>query len=57
MNKQQRINNRNTAASLQAFVKKPYHCPHCGELTKHGHFFPPCFGEEGFYICKEKKDD
>ena len=28
-------------------------CPNCGE--KGAHFAPPCFGDEGFFICEEKK--
>lgn len=35
-------------------------CVNCGELLdKNGHFAPPCFGDEGFFICtkKVKEDD
>jgi len=30
-------------------------CPNCGERTG-GCFFPPCFGEPGFYTCKPKRE-
>ena len=26
-------------------------CPNCGD-PKGGHFVPPCFGDEGFFICE-----
>ena len=26
-------------------------CPNCGSKTK-GHFVPPSFGDEGFFICE-----
>lgn len=32
---------------------EPRTCPNCGELLagRHGHFVPPSFGDEGFWIC------
>lgn len=30
-------------------------CINCGEdISKGGHFAPPCFGDVGFFICKPK---
>lgn len=29
-------------------------CPNCGERGRH--FMPPCFGEEGRYICEPKAE-
>lgn len=48
----QRDKNRQTAAALRAKVL--YECKRCGCRTFHGHFVPPSFGEEGFYICQPR---
>lgn len=26
-------------------------CPNCKEYTKDGHYVPPSFGDDGFFIC------
>lgn len=33
-----------------------HRCINCDEVLKAGagHFAPPCFGDEGFFICKRK---
>jgi len=37
-------------------MKEENICVNCGEnIDKGGHFAPPSFGEEGFFICKELK--
>lgn len=29
-------------------------CPNCKhELTKEGHFVPPCFGDAGMFVCAD----
>lgn len=42
--------------------KKKYHnqakqdntpCTNCGEIGSH--YVPPCFGDEGFFLCKKKE--
>lgn len=52
MNKKQRLKNRKTAEQLHLEVRKPYNCINCGQPTFSGHFVPPCFGDEGFWICE-----
>ena len=33
----------------------PRVCMNCGEdISKGGHFVPPCFGDPGFFHCKPK---
>ncbi len=51
MNKKQGQKNRRTARQLLLRNPPKNQCPNCGEYTHHGHFAPPCFGEEGFYMC------
>lgn len=31
-------------------------CMNCEEIVTSGHFVPPSFGEEGFFICKTKEE-
>lgn len=51
MSKKQRLKNRKTAEWLHDQVRQPWRCINCNELTYSGHFVPPCFGDEGFWIC------
>lgn len=53
MNRKQRDKNRATALALHYACPPKHACPECGELTHHGHFFPPCFGDEGFWTCSK----
>jgi len=34
--------------------KKKFTCPNCLTVLEEGdgHFFPPAFGDKGFFICK-----
>lgn len=49
MNRRQRDQNRANARDLRIRFRKKSACPNCG---RHGsHFAPPCFGEEGFFMC------
>lgn len=57
MNKKQRNSNRKTYDKLMYKLQKndpvkytPV-CRNCGEYGSH--FIPPCFGEDGFYYCKQ----
>jgi len=52
MNAKQRYKNRATAQVLYCALPPKIGCPNCGEYVHNGHFVPPCFGEDGFYICK-----
>lgn len=56
MNKKQRMKNRQTyAALMNKLPRRFFECMNCHELTDHGHYFPPCMGDDGFFICKEKE--
>ena len=54
-NKKQRMQNRQTARILSNFVQPLKPCLRCGVLTKSGHYAPPSFGEEGYWLCEELK--
>jgi len=36
--------------------KKKFTCPNCQTPLEEGdgHFFPPAFGDKGFFICKSR---
>lgn len=55
MNKKQRNKNRATALALHYRCPPSYTCGNCGEKSHHGHFFPPSFGDKGFYVCEKKE--
>ena len=57
MNKKQRVKNRKTAEWLYNQVRQPWKCINCGQDTFSGHFVPPCFGDEGFWICDRVKNE
>lgn len=57
MNRKQRIQNKNNYEKLISNIPSIFwFCDHCGEKTNYGHFVPPSFGEDGFFICKEKSN-
>ena len=53
MNKKQRNKNRATAAALRQ-PREQSICMNCGEPGSH--FAPPCFGDDGFFMCKSPFD-
>lgn len=56
MNRKQRIQNKDNYEKLIRDISSRFWvCDHCGEKTNHGHFCPPCFGYDGFYLCKKKE--
>ena len=56
MSKKQRTQNRATAKKLKNSLPIKTICPECGESTT-GHFVPPSFGEEGFFVCDKFYSD
>lgn len=51
-NKQQRMQNANNYRRLMNEVGPQRQCPNCKVWHRsEGHFVPPSFGEEGFYVC------
>lgn len=54
MNRKQRDQNRANARMLASFASTTprLKCLNCGRPTRNGHFVPPCFGDEGFYVCE-----
>ena len=56
-NKKQRMKNRDTAAKLKLSLAPKIKCHECGELTHHGHFAPPSFGQDGFWTCDKFYDN
>lgn len=49
-----------TKSSRTLFApKKKFTCPNCLAVLEkgEGHFFPPCFGEEGFFVCDKPEFD
>lgn len=51
MNRKQRMKNRANAARLYLLAPPRVFCPNCKEYDHTGHYFPPCFGDPGFYVC------
>jgi len=49
-NRKQRESNRANHRKLMATLKTN-ECMNCHELIAGGHFVPPSFGEEGFFVC------
>jgi hypothetical protein len=56
MNRKQRIKNAETAEKLRRSLPPKNRCPNCKELTHDGHYVPPNFGDEGFYICEKANE-
>lgn len=46
---------KNTKTKRETFaIKKKHSCPNCSAKLEEGggHFFPPVFGDSGFFICQ-----
>lgn len=53
-NKQQRMQNANNYRRLMNEVRPKRQCVNCKAWHRdEGHFVPPSFGEDGFFICKK----
>ena len=55
-NRKQREQNRQNYRQLMVLLGPKSECDNCHELITQGHFVPPSLGEDGFFICEEKKD-
>jgi hypothetical protein len=53
-NRKQRESNRANWRKLMASLKTN-ECSNCHELISGGHFVPPSFGEEGFFVCNNEE--
>jgi hypothetical protein len=51
-NKKQRMQNADNHRRLMLATRHKRQCPNCREWHRgEGHYAPPSFGEEGFFIC------
>jgi hypothetical protein len=51
-----KVKNRKKNDRMAMVIKPTFVCPNCKETTTHGHFAPPSWGESGFFICEENKN-